>query len=90
MISQSGTAAHDRSKVPLRPLAPTGAFGDRVHIDLLGPLPCGNMTGANYIAVMTDHYSKHLELAATKGSSRPQYLKHSTETGFVAKGRLES
>ena len=60
-------AAHDKSKVPLRPLGPTGAFGDRVHIDLLGPLPRGNLTGGNYIVVITDHFTKHLELAATVG-----------------------
>ena len=37
-------------------------FNDRVHIDLLGPLP--NNAGYKYVVVMVDAYSKFLQVAA--------------------------
>ena len=46
---------------PLQPLKPANCFNDRVHIDLLGPLP--NNNGHKYVLVMVDAYSRFLQLA---------------------------
>ena len=47
---------------PLQPLKPATSFNDRVHIDLLGPLP--NNAGNKYVLIMVDAYTKFLQLAA--------------------------
>lgn len=55
---------HDKNPVPLRSLKLPKRFNDRVHIDLLGPLPKSNAAKSHsYLLVMTDAYSKYLELA---------------------------
>ena len=50
--------------VPLSSLPITMAFGDRVHIDLFGPLK--DPEGFNYIMVMTDSFTKYVELKALR------------------------
>ena len=52
--------AHKRP-VPLESLKTVSYFNERVHIDLLGPLP--NDRGCRYLMVMIDAYSKLVELA---------------------------
>lgn len=47
--------------VPLGRLPPPSGFNDRVHIDLLGPLPLN--LGNKYVMVMVDSYSKWINLA---------------------------
>jgi len=47
---------------PLKPLPPTSFFNQRVHIDLMGPLPANS--GNKYILVMIDAFSNLLGLAA--------------------------
>ena len=46
---------------PLRPLTPPTFFNQRVHVDLLGPLPLDR--GCKYLLVMQDAYSRLVELA---------------------------
>ena len=48
--------------MPLRPLPETKEFNERVHIDLMGPLPA--LQGNKYILVMVDAFSSLIALEA--------------------------
>ena len=51
-----------RRPVPLRPLPFPGRFNERLAVDLLGPLPTCPSTGAKYLMVLNDAYSKLVQL----------------------------
>lgn len=51
-----------QSNFPLQQIPPSKDFNDRVHIDLLGPLPINN--GKKYVLVMVDSFTKFIQLAA--------------------------
>ena len=51
-------------KAELKPLPLATRFNERVHIDLLGPLP--NNNGYKYIVVMIDAYSRYIQLAPSQ------------------------
>jgi hypothetical protein len=48
--------------VPLEPMKLAGQFGDRVNVDLLGPLPRSVQEDYCYLMVMTDAFSRFMEL----------------------------
>jgi hypothetical protein len=54
----------DKKPAPMRHLPFPSAFNDRVQADLLGPLKEGTQHGNTYLLVMTDAYSKYMELVA--------------------------
>ena len=56
------TCNHAASKrpSPLEPMPPATKFNERVHLDLLGPLPRSN--GNQYVLVMSDAFSSWVEL----------------------------
>ena len=57
---------HSKKPVPLRRmLNPPTSFGQRVHMDLIGPLPT-SPNGNKYILTMVDAYSKLVELIPIK------------------------
>ena len=51
-------------RVPMIPLPATDHINARIHIDLFGPLKVSGR-GKRYIMVITDSFSKYVELAAT-------------------------
>ena len=57
-------------KAELMPFPPAKSFNERVHIDLLGPLP--NNNGYKYVVVMIDAYSRYMLLAPAQSKEMEQ------------------
>ncbi len=60
VCNSTNLPSHQRP-VPMESLRPVSTFNERVHIDLLGPLPV--CQGAKYLLVCIDAFSKLVELA---------------------------
>lgn len=50
---------HHKRPLPLEPFAPVSMFNERVHVDLLGPLPVSE--GNRILLVIIDAFSKYVE-----------------------------
>ena len=59
---QSCNYPSNKQPAPLEPMPPANRFNQRVHLDLLGPLP--RSSGNQYILAMSDAFSSWIELAA--------------------------
>ena len=62
-------AVNDPAHKPLRPLSPVSRFNERVHLDLLGPLPADQ--GHKYLLVLSDAYSKLLSAVPIPDKTAP-------------------
>ena len=60
-VCNTTNVPHNKMPLPLEPFMPVSQFNQRVHMDLLGPLPLSQ--GNKYLLVMIDSFSKLLELA---------------------------
>lgn len=60
---QVNQAAHSRP-APLEPMPPVTRFNERLHLDLLGPLPLGSVTQAKYLLCLVDSFSGWVDCVA--------------------------
>ena len=74
---QKGPKEKAKLKHPLRPLELPQKFNERVHADLMGPLK--SCTENKYILVMSDSFTKWLELAPIPDKSAETVAKAMTE-----------
>ena len=74
---QKGPKEKSSLKHPLRPLEIPQKFNERVHADLMGPLK--SCTENKYILVMSDSFTKWLELAPIPDKSAETVAKAMTE-----------
>lgn len=64
-ICQSTNPPHGKGVAPLEPLPTVTRFNERLHVDLLGPLPMSH-NGNKYLLVMSDAFSSYMEVMPLK------------------------
>jgi transposase InsO family protein len=77
---QSANPAHNRKPAPLEPMPSVTRFNERVHIDLLGPMPATNENQGVYLLVMVDAFSSWMECAAIPNKKAETVIKAFLDT----------
>ena len=77
------TKPHSKhARAPLRPLEQPASMNHRIHIDLFGPLATSE-NGKSYILVITDAFTKYVELVALKNKEAKTVADALMDTWFT-------
>ena len=74
-ICQQAKASHHNNRAPLQPLLPNKPM-ELIASDLMGPFTPKSKSGNEYILIITDHFSKYVELFALRNTQAKTVAKH--------------
>ena len=86
LTCQRTNPEYNKKKAPLAPLQETTAFGSRVHIDLLGPLPLSRLHNNKYVLAMTDSFTGMLELVGLPNKTADVVAEQFLQTWIMKHG----
>ena len=82
-----GPKMHKTLKYPLKPLEISKRFNERVHADLMGPLL--SVTSNKYILVMSDSFSKWIELIPIQDKNANTIVKAITNNWICRNSKMD-
>lgn len=91
-VCQTTNLPHGKALAPLEPLPAVSRFNERVHVDLLGPLPASK-NGNKYLLVMSDAFSSYMEVCPLKDKTADNVctgLLNSWISNHTIPGRINS
>jgi hypothetical protein len=74
-ICQQAKASHQNNRAPLQPILPSKPM-ELIASDLMGPFTPKSKAGNEYILIITDHFSKYVELFALRNNQAKTVAKH--------------